>query len=231
MANKMLVTGESGSGKTYSLRTLDPKSTFIICPDEKSPPFKGWRKNYIMQNEEGVFHPSTCNYYKTTKWDKIRSTLTFISKSRPDIKTIVIDTITYAMIGEFMEKAKMTGYGKFTEMGSNVYQTLKMIDPLRADLMVIVMAHTEVASFNGVDKTVFGVPGGKLVSDVVKPVGMFSICLETAVDKSGEDVNYMFMTQSNTVNMAKSPDGMFDGAKIPNDMKAVLEAIDKYENG
>jgi len=116
-------------------------------------------------------------------------------------------------------------------MGSNVYQTLKMIDPLRDDLMVIVMAHTEVASFNGVDKTVFGVPGGKLVSDVVKPVGMFSVCLETTVDKSGEDVNYMFMTQSNTVNMAKSPDGMFDGAKIPNDMKAVLEAIDKYENG
>ena len=110
MASKILVTGRSGTGKTYSLRTLDPKSTFIICPDEKNPPFKGWRKNYIMINEEGIFHPSTCNYYKTTKWDAIRKTLLFISTNRLDIKVIVLDTITYAMIGEFMDKAEIKGW-------------------------------------------------------------------------------------------------------------------------
>lgn len=230
MANKILITGESGSGKTYALRDLNPKETFIICPDEKNPPFKGWRKNYIMQNKDGKFHPKDCNYYKTTKWDLIRNTLKFVSENRPDIKTVVLDTITYAMIGEFMDKAKQTGYGKFTEMGSNVYQTLKMIDGLREDLTVIVMAHTETSSFNGVDKTVFAVPGGKLVSDVVKPVGMFSICLETRVEKSGDEVNYYFMTQNDTTNMAKSPAGMFEADKIPNDMKVVLEAINKYEN-
>ena len=46
MANKILVTGYSGTGKTYSLATLDPKETFIICPDEKAPPFRGWKKNW-----------------------------------------------------------------------------------------------------------------------------------------------------------------------------------------
>lgn len=231
MANKVLVTGESGSGKTYALRSLDPKSTFIICPDEKNPPFKGWRKNYIMQNKEGKFHPKDCNYYKNTKWENIRSTMKFVSENRPEIKTIVLDTITYAMIGEFMDKAKTKGYDKFTEMGSNVYQTLKMIDGLRDDMTVIVMAHTEMKSFNGVDKTVFGVPGGKLVQDVIKPEGMFVIALETLVEKSGAEVNYYFMTQNNTTNMAKSPNGMFSGDKIPNDMNLVLEAINKYENG
>ncbi len=62
MANKILLTGVSGSGKTYSLKNLDAASTFIICPDEKNPPFEGWRKNYKMIDETGVFNPATCNY-------------------------------------------------------------------------------------------------------------------------------------------------------------------------
>jgi hypothetical protein len=231
MANKVLVTGYSGTGKTFSLGTLDPKETFIICPDEKAPPFRGWKKNYLMKNKEGIFDPNTCNYFKTTGWGAIQSAMKFVSKSRPDIKTIVIDTITYAMIAEFMEKAKTVGYTKFTEMGDNVYKTLKMIDGLREDLTVIVMAHTETKSFNGVDRTVFAVPGGKLVQDVVKPEGMFVTILETVVEKQGDTIKYGFMTQNNTTNMAKSPDGMFAGKTIPNDMKAVLEAIVKYEEG
>jgi hypothetical protein len=157
--------------------------------------------------------------------------MSYISKSRPDINKIVIDTITYAMIGEFMEKAKTVGFAKFTEMGDNVYKTLKSIDGLRDDLTVIVMAHTEVKSFNGVDRTVFGVPGGKLVQDVVKPEGMFSIILETVVEKKGNDIHYGFMTQNNTTNMAKSPAGMFGSQVIDNDMAAALEAIRKYEDG
>ena len=152
-------------------------------------------------------------------------------KNRTDIKTIVIDTITYAMIGEFMDKAKTVGFAKFTEMGDNVYKTLKSIDSLREELNVIVMAHTEVKSFNGVDRTVFGVPGGKLVQDVVKPEGMFSIILETVVEKKGEEINYGFMTQNNTTNMAKSPADMFGSQIIPNDMSAVLESIRKFEEG
>ena len=231
MANKILVTGYSGTGKTYSLATLDPKETFIICPDEKAPPFRGWKKNYLMADETGKFNPNTCNYLKTTNWEKIRAAMAFVSKNRADIKTIVIDTITYAMIGEFMDKAKTVGFAKFTEMGDNVYKTLKSIDTLREELNVIVMAHTEVKSFNGVDRTVFGVPGGKLVQDVVKPAGMFSIILETVVEKKGEDVNYGFMTQNNTTNMAKSPADMFSGSIIPNDMAVVLESIRKFEEG
>ncbi len=232
MANKILVTGYSGTGKTYSLATLDPKKTFIICPDEKAPPFRGWKKNYIMKDPStGVFNPNTCNYLKTTNWEKIKGAMSYVSKNRPDIEVIVLDTITYAMIGEFMEKAKTVGYNKFTEMGDNVYKTLKSIDGLREDLTVIVMAHTEIKTFNGVDRTVFGVPGGKLVQDVVKPEGMFSIILETIVEKKGNDISYGFMTQNNTTNMAKSPNEMFDGAIIPNDMKSVLESIRKFEDG
>lgn len=232
MANKILVTGYSGTGKTYSLGTLNPKETFIVCPDEKAPPFRGWRKNYIMKDPaSGLFNPASCNFLKTTDWIKIRGALTYVSNKRPDVKQIVIDTITYAMIGEFMDKAKTVGYGKFTEMGDNVYQTLKMIDGLREDLTVIVIAHTEVKSFNGADKTVFGVPGGKLVQDVVKPEGMFVTILETIVEKKGNQIQYGFMTQNNTTNMAKSPEGMFSGDIIPNDMQAVLSAIAKYELG
>ena len=231
MANKILVTGYSGTGKTYSLRDLDPKETFIICPDEKALPFRGWKKNYIQTMVDGKLNPSKSNFFKTTNWTEIISIMKHLSKTRTDIKTIIIDTITYAMIAEFMQKAKTVGFAKFTEMGDNVYKTLKSIDGLRDDLNVIVMAHTEVKSFNGVDRTVFGVPGGKLVQDVVKPEGMFSVILETIVEKKGNDVSYGFMTQNNTTNMDKSPSDMFEGAVIPNDMNAVLEAIRKYEEG
>jgi len=180
---------------------------------------------------DGKLNPSKSNFFKTTNWTEIISIMKHLSKTRTDIKTIIIDTITYAMIAEFMQKAKTVGFAKFTEMGDNVYKTLKTIDGLRDDLTVIVMAHTEVKSFNGVDRTVFGVPGGKLVQDVVKPEGMFSVILETIVEKKGNDVSYGFMTQNNTTNMAKSPSDMFEGAVIPNDMNAVLEAIRKYEEG
>lgn len=231
MANKILLTGRSGTGKTYSLRTLDPKTTFIICPDEKNPPFAGWRKSYKMVDDNGAFNPATCNYYKVTDWDKIRKVLTFISANRPEIKVVVLDTITYAMIAEFMQKAKITGYNKFTEMGSNVYETLKMIDGLRDDLTVIVAAHTDQEEINGISKSVFGVPGGKLVKDVVKPEGMFMIALETIVEKDGDEVKYFFMVENNTTNMAKSPAGIFDKPKIANDMQFVLDSIAKYELG
>lgn len=229
MASKILVAGKSGSGKTYSLRNLDPKTTFMIVPDEKNPPFEGWRKNYIMQNKEGKFDPMTCNYYKVTDWNKIRSVLTLISEKRPEIKTVVLDTITYAMIAEFMAKAKITGYAKFTEMGANVYETLKMIDGLRDDLMVVVMAHTEQEEINGISRSIFAVPGGKLVQDVVKPTGMFYVTLETLVEKQGDEVKYYFMVNNNTTNMAKVPAGIFSTSKIDNDLDAVIKALQKYE--
>lgn len=231
MASKILLTGRSGTGKTYSLRTLDPKTTFIICPDEKNPPFEKWRANYKMVDETGAFNPATCNYYKVTAWDKIQKVLRYVSDNRKEIKVVVLDTITYAMVAEFMQKAKITGYTKFTEMGSNVYETLKMIDGLRDDLTVIVAAHTDQEEINGVSKSVFGVPGGKLVKDVVKPEGMFMITLETTVEKEGDDVKYYFMVENNTTNMAKSPAGIFDKAKINNDMQFVLDSIRKYEFG
>jgi hypothetical protein len=235
MADKILITGYSGTGKTYSLRNIDPKTTFIICPDEKALPFRGWKKNYTSKSQDtlkkGAFDPFSNNFLKTTDWEKIRSAMSFVSNKRLDVKTIVLDTITYAMIAEFMAKAKTVGFAKFTEMGDNVYKTLKSIDGLRDDLTVIVMAHTEVKSFNGVDKTVFGVPGGKLVQDVVKPEGMFAVILETVVVKKGNDVEYGFMTENNTVNMAKSPHKMFASSIIDNDMQIVLDSIKEYEEG
>ena len=231
MATKIMVVGKSGTGKTESLRTLDPKITAIICPDKKNLPFRGWRKNYKSAGEDGKFDRDTCNFFKTSDWVNIRGFMKYVDTSRPEIKTLVIDTITYAMIGEFISKAKATGFSKFTEMGANFFETLDMIDGMRDDLTVIIMAHTEDKSFNGVDSTKFGVPGGKLVSDVIKPEGMFNITLETSIDKEGDEVKYSFMTSSNTVNMARSPLGMFETTKIPNDMDIVLKAIKTYEEG
>ena len=46
MANIIGIMGESGSGKTTSMRNLDPKTTYYIDCDKKGLSWRGWKKQY-----------------------------------------------------------------------------------------------------------------------------------------------------------------------------------------
>ena len=61
MSKVVCVAGESGSGKTTSMRNLDPKTTLYIDCDKKGLSWKGWRSQYNSENQ---------NYIKTdfAKW-------------------------------------------------------------------------------------------------------------------------------------------------------------------
>ena len=110
MANKIMILGDSGTGKTTSLETLDPKETFIICSDEKSLPFKGWKKRYQTTfSNTGKLDLQNTNLFNTTDVKTIKVLLEKISSDMPHIKIIIIDTITNLMIAEYMRRIKEKG--------------------------------------------------------------------------------------------------------------------------
>ena len=233
MANKVLILGHPGSGKTSSARGLDPKSTFIICPDEKALPFKGWRNNYkTIYDEKGKIDLANTNLYQTTSPQVVKQLLRAISESKPETKVVLIDTITSLMISEVMKRMGEKGYEKFNDFAADTYQIIKMIDGLRSDLTVIVVAHVEENyDAEGSLRVSFMVPGGKLLKEKIKVDGMFTTVLYTEVEVKDSKPSYYFLTQNNGKNSCKSPEGMFTEMRIPNDLKFVLNRIKEYESG
>lgn len=233
MANKILILGHPGSGKTTSAKNLDPKSTFIICPDEKALPFKGWKQNYkTTYGEGGKIDISNTNFYRTTSPTAVKQLLRTISDNKPEIKVVIIDTITSLMISELMKRIGEKGFEKFNDFAFDTYSIIKMIDGLREDLTVIVVAHVEENyDAEGALRVSFMVPGGKLLKEKIKVDGMFTVVLYTEVEVKDSTPSYYFLTQNNGKNSCKSPEGMFDEVRIPNDLKAVLDRIKEYEEG
>ena len=231
MANKILIMGHPGTGKTSSLRNLDPVSTFIICPDEKALPFKGWKNNYkTVLGENGKIDLAKTNFYRTTSPQVVKTLLKAISETKLETKVIVIDTITATMISELMKRMGEKGYEKFNDFASDTYTIIKMIDGLRDDLTVVVLAHVEENyDAEGVLRVSFMVPGGKLLKEKIKVDSMFTTVLYTEVEVKDSKPSYYFLTQNNGKNSCKSPEGMFTELRIPNDLNIVLETMRAYE--
>lgn len=226
MADMILIEGETGTGKSYSLHTLNPKETFVICPDDKPLSFRGSKKNYVQEKSNGKIDITKSNYYITRDPEKIQKALNYVSEQRPEIKVIVLDTITMMMLSEFMGSARVKGFEKYTELALSPWQILNSITKLRDDLVIVVMAHTERDG----ERTRFFVPGGKLIAEKAKPAALFTVVLETQVEYSESGNKYYFLTQNNGINEAKSPAGMFETHLIPNDLSLVIQRYREYYN-
>lgn len=89
MAELCAIVGNSGTGKSTSIRTLNPETTFIINVARKPLPFKGARKNYTPLRKEG--DKWVGNLYNTSDVDQIAKALHLIDAARPEIKTVIIE--------------------------------------------------------------------------------------------------------------------------------------------
>ena len=174
------IMGESGSGKTTSMRNLDPKTTYYIDADLKGLSWKGWKKTFNVEAK---------NYIKCNDKDKVLFILRGISEKRPDIKTVVIDTATVA------------------ERASDAVAVMGIMDAAldtRDDLNVVMVFHTQtVRDDNGNTWTTIKTNGqklGKIVLESKLPIVLLAKCV---------DGNYIFETQANN-STAKSPMGMLD---------------------
>lgn len=100
MANIIGIMGESGSGKTTSMRNLDPSTTYYIDCDKKGLSWRGWKKQYNAEAK---------NYYCTDKQNDVLKIMQGINTDRPHIKTIVIDTLNGIMVADEMRRSKEKG--------------------------------------------------------------------------------------------------------------------------
>lgn len=217
MSNTSLIIGESGTGKSSSLRNLDCKETFIINVLDKPLPFKGYKKNYQRVSQDWL----SGNYCASDDYDAIIRAIKFVDKKRMDIKTLIIDDFQYVMSNEFLT-SKEKGYEKFTSIGKHAWEILHALTTCRADLDCFVLSHSDIdANGRSKIKTI-----GKMLDEKVTIEGMFTIVLHTMVREG----NYLFLTQNDGTHIAKSPMGMFQDKYIENDLAFIKSQMNNYYN-
>lgn len=232
MAETILVIGESGSGKSTSMRNLDPKETAILRVVKKPLPFKGWKLNYVpysSTNTSGnIFDLSKVKPTEVSK--KIIDILNHISTKMTHIKIVIIDDAQYVMSMEFMDRAKEGGWGKFTEIADHFLNIIKTAPDLRDDMYVAFLAHSSNVD-DGERKVKKMKTIGNLLDEKITIEGLFTYVFYATVNAIGkESREHVFVTNSDGTTVAKSPMGMFETFTIPNDLKLVIDSIEKYNS-
>ncbi len=209
MSIAALILGTSGSGKSTSLRNLDPAHTLLIQCIAKPLPFRsvGWTLR-SKTNANG-------NIFRT---DNSAHIVAAMERSSADV--VVIDDYQAVMVNELMSRSTEKGYEKFTDIAKGAWNVFNAAGKLAEHRRVYIMAHTQTDDFGGVRmKTV-----GKMVDQTLVPEGYFTIVLRTEIING----QYLFATQTNGQDCAKSPMGLFPEKHIPNDLAEVDATIFEF---
>jgi hypothetical protein len=226
MAQSVLVIADSGTGKSTSIRTLDPKETFIINIANKPLPFKGWKKNYTNISKD---NPKG-NMTSASSASGIIKAMNHVNDKMPQIKTLVVDDWQYMSSFEYFDRANEKGYDKFTQIAANLAQVAKMPKDMREDLTIFFLTHSEDSTDVNGHRKVKAKTIGKMIDNTLTLEGLFSIVLFGRAKKEEDSLEYGFDTQNNGENTCKSPIGMFEDSFIPNDLQFVKNCISNYEN-
>ena len=198
MAIGVLILGESGSGKSFSMRNLSPDEVKVISVEKPILPFK--------------------NHLEVTRTNDVDEIVEELKETKK--KIAVIDDFQYILGLAAMRRSLEKGWDKFSEMQYDYFKILDALKDLPDDMTVYFMSHTETDE-NGVTKikTI-----GKALDKYITIEGLFMIVLGTRVS----DGNYYFITQTNGKDTLKTPAGMFPSYAIDNDLKYVDEKIRNY---
>ena len=202
MAEKILIMGESGTGKSTSIRNCDPALTAIVNPVGKPLPF---RSKFDMLNGE-------TDAGKITRFMK--------DQVKNGKKIIIVDDFQYILSIPYMNRIKEAGWDKWNDFGSNYFEIIDVCAELPDDVTVYYMTHTETLE-NGIT-TIKLI--GKMLREKITIEGLFTIVLRTQV----VDGKYYFLTQNSGKDTVKSPLGMFGSYAIENDLKYVDDKIRNY---
>lgn len=223
MASKLVaIIGPTGTGKSTSIKHLDPKETYIINVAKKELPFKGAEKLYNSENK---------NYKEIDDANEITRLLRNISDKAPHIKNIVIEDSNYIMGFNIVSKATEVGFTKFSLMAKDMVELFKETRKLRDDITVFYFSHPETIEDSGEIVGYKMKTAGKLLDNQIVLEGLFTICLYTHVEESKDGtMSYHFITNRFKKYPAKSPSGMFDDIKIPNNLQEVSNKIKEFYN-
>ena len=221
--------GLSNTGKSTSLKYLEPSETFIVSCTNKQLQIPGFRKKYIKVSIED--NKLVGNWLVSNDYARIAKILKVVSQSRPDIKTVVIDDLNYLLSNEIMSSAEEKGFEKFTRQAKNYYDIINNAQNLRDDLTVVMISHI---INDGTDMEPFWklYTSGKMLDKTVNLDGLFSYIIYTDkyVDENDE-VQYRFMTRTNGNDTCRSVAGCFADKYIEPNMKLVIDTINKFESG
>ena len=193
-----MIYGESGTGKSTSLRNFTNDEVAVINVSGKPMPFRSELKTL-----------SSNNYLTIADW-------------LPKIKqpSIVIDDATYLMVDQFMANVQMKGYEKYNIMAQNFTNLIEQARQLPEDKIVYFMGHSDQTD-NGREhfKTI-----GRMIDNYVTLEGKFTTVLKSVV----KDGKYYFQTHNSGSDTVKSPLGMFESDLIDNDLKMVDDIMREY---
>ena len=218
MSKVIGVMGESGSGKTTAMRNLPPKETFYIDCDKKGLNWKGWKKQYSVDNK---------NYFATDSFSTCKTLMEKVDKGENfrHIKYLVIDTINGMMVAEEMRILAMQGGDKrsaWTDLASNGWDIINKALTLREDLTVIILCHSEtISDDNGIVKTRIKTNGRKLEKLVLESK------MTTVVWAVRQDGKYKFILSADG-STCKVPLGAFQTDECENDIMIVIKALEDY---
>lgn len=212
MAEKLLLIGRSGTGKSTSLRNLDPNETAILKCVNKRLPFRKGDTTF-----KSIYCPDP---------QSIINTVHKIITKAHHIKTIIIDDLFYLSSFENFKRVNDKGFSKFTDMAKNTFDVITLPDYIdREDLVFIFITHSETnpTTMETDVKTI-----GKMLDSQLGIAGLFTMVIETAII----DGQYKFLTHNiNGSSVVKTPIGMFEEGEqdyIDNDLSIVLKAIKEY---
>ncbi|QDT30903.1 DEAD/DEAH box helicase family protein [Thalassoglobus polymorphus] len=204
MSIATVILGESGSGKTSSLRTLDPNQTLIIQPVKKPLPFRsaGWESSVRPTDDPAEIQKIIPEAYRAGK------------------RVFVIDDFQYTMANAFMRRSGEKSFDKFTEIGRSAWDVMQAANNGPNDARVYFLWHTETTADGRTKaKTI-----GKMLDEKITVEGLFSIVLRCHC----LDGQHFFTTTTDGSDPVKSPFDMFASPSIPNDLGHVDAAICEY---
>lgn len=218
MAKVIGLMGESGSGKTTSLRNLPPEQTFYLDCDKKGLNWKGWKNQYNKDKK---------NYWSSDSFSIVEGLMEKINaqKQFEHIKYLVIDTINGMMVAEEMRIMAMTSGDKrsaWSDLAQNGWAVINKALEMREDLTVIILCHCEtISDDNGIIRTRIKTNGRKLEKLVLESK------MTTVIWAARQDGKYKFILSADG-STCKIPLGAFDTDEIDNDIMLVIKALEDY---
>ena len=217
MSSVIAIYGESGSGKTTSLRRLDPSYTFIIDADGKGLPWKGWRAQFNKENK---------NYFRARTQAMVLQTMKVVNTSEDyaHVKVLVVDTLNSIMVEEEHIHKDEKGYDKWSDLAWNVWDIVEYANEMRDDLTVVLMAHAQIESDDaGYRFTRIKTSGRKLSKLTIE-----SKLQNLYYSFRDDDGNYLFRVKSSH-DVSKSSHGLYDEETVPNDMLDCINRLREFE--